>query len=167
MQNNNILFRSLENSRSKLPKLSKINFKECEEKIKKYYNINDTDSLIIYISEYFENGLLIAIIEYEIINIKEKKYVNLNICKGLTTDNEYLVSINDNNVFKHNSSSDYYNNLCYKYTTEKDTDIILKDRRNEFINYNMSLCEQNCEFKEYKINIKTVLCECQVKLKFN
>ena len=91
-QKNNILFRSLENSQSKLlSNISTINFKECEEKIKKYYNINDTDSLIIYISEYFENGLLIDIIEYEIINIKEKKYINLNICKGLTTENEYLV----------------------------------------------------------------------------
>ena len=34
------------------------------------------------------------------------------------------------------------------YNTEFKTDIILKDRRNEIINNNMSLCENNCEYKE-------------------
>ena len=37
--------------------------------------------------------------------------------------------------------------MCYSYKTEDNTDIILKDRRNEFIDNNMSLCENNCEYK--------------------
>ena len=54
------------------------------------------------------------------------------------------VKINEKNLFKYNSSDDYYNDKCYAYTTEMGTDITLKDRRNEYQNNNMSLCEYNC-----------------------
>ena len=39
----------------------------------------------------------------------------------------------------------YYKNKTY---------IILKDRRNEYINNNLSLCESNCEYEGYDINTK-------------
>ena len=41
--------------------------------------------------------------------------------------------------------------------------MILKDRRNEFINNNMSLCENNCEYIEYNKKIKKSLCKCAIK----
>ena len=47
-----------------------------------------------------------------------------------------------------------------------NTDIILKDRRNEFIDNNLSLCENNCNYKGYDNNTKKVLCECFIKIKF-
>ena len=168
-QNNNISIRRLEKSSTNIlpEEPSKIKFKECEAKLKNYYKINDTNSLVILKIDYFENELLIPIIEYEIYNMKKKEILNLTICQDSTIDIEYLVSINDNNLIKHNSSSDYYNNICYGYTTEKGTDIIIKDRRNEFINYNMSLCEKNCEFSGYNYNTKKALCECQVKTLFH
>ena len=168
-QNSNISIRQLEKSSSNIlpEEPSKIKFKECEAKLKNYYKINDTNSLVILKIDYFENGLLLPIIEYEIYNMKKKEILNLTICQDSTIDIEYLVSINDNNLIKHNSSSEYYNNICYGYTTEKGTDIIIKDRRNEFINYNMSLCEKNCEFSGYNYNTKKALCECHVKTIFH
>ena len=50
------------------------------------------------------------------------------------------ILIDEKNLFKYNSSSDYYNNVCYTYISQNKTDIIIKDRRNEYRNNNMSLC---------------------------
>ena len=68
------------------------------------------------------------------------------------------VNIDEDNMFKYNSSHEYYNDICYPYTTENKTDIILKDRRDEYINNNMSLCENNCKYTKYDYNTKKVIC---------
>ena len=44
------------------------------------------------------------------------------------------------------------------------TDILIDDRQSEFINNNMSLCENNCEFYGYDGNSKNAICKCQIKL---
>ena len=50
----------------------------------------------------------------------------------------YPAIIDENNEFKYNPSSEYYNDICYTYTTENDTDITLTDRKNEYKENNMS-----------------------------
>ena len=40
--------------------------------------------------------------------------------------------INDN-IDKYNPKSSYYNDVCYKTTSEGETDISLKNRRNDFV----------------------------------
>ena len=55
--------------------------------------------------------------------------------------------------------------MLFIHTTKNKTDIIIKDRRNEYINNNMSLCENNCEYTKYDYNNKKVSCECFVKIK--
>ena len=42
----------------------------------------------------------------------------------------------------------------------------LKDRQNEFINNNMSFCEDNCEFISYDFSLKKIDCECNIKYTF-
>ena len=116
--------------------------------------------------EIYEKGLLIPIIEYEVYNIKTKEKLDLSVCNYINIDINIPVIIDENNLFKYNSSSDYYNDICYSYTTKNNTDIILKDRRNEFIDNNLSLCENNCNYKGYDNNTKKVLCECFIKIKF-
>ena len=74
------------------------------------------------------------------------------------------VFIDENNIFKYNSSNEYYNDICYSYESN-NIDIILKDRRDEYINNNMSLCENNCKYTNYDYKAKKVLCECFVKMK--
>ena len=64
---------------------------------------------------------------------------------------------------KYNPKSDYYNNICSKATSKNNTDIILNDRRNEFIKNNMSLCEENCELIGYDYNKKKSKCSCKIK----
>ena len=73
------------------------------------------------------------------------------------------VSLNEEDLFKYNTSSEYYNDLCFTYTTEEGTDIILDDRKNEYVDYNMSLCESNCEYTGYNNETKKAICNCQAK----
>ena len=119
----------------------------------------------IFKIDIFEEGLLIPIIEYEVYNSKTKELLNLNICKDTKINLLLPVNIEENNLFKYNSSNEYYNDICSTYTTNDGTDITLNDRKNEFINNNMSLCEKNCEYDKYNIENKMVKCECEIKIK--
>ena len=146
--------------------ISTINLGLCETKLKQYHNISDDEPLLLLKIDIFKEGLLIPIIEYEVYNIKTKELLNLTICKDVKIDIHISVNIDENNLFKYNSSDDYYNDICYTYTTENNTDIILEDRRNEYLNNNYSLCENNCNYSKYDYYTKEVLCECFVKVKF-
>ena len=149
--------------------LSVIKLGKCEVLLKQKYNISDNGSLLILKIEYYEEGLLIPIIEYEVYNPYSNKNLELDVCQDnlVRVGIEIPVSIDEENIFKYNSSSEYYNDLCFPYTTDKGTDIILSDRKNEFVNNYYSLCEKNCEYNGYDINTKKALCECQVKTKMN
>ena len=68
-------------------------------------------------------------------------------------------------LIKYNSSDEYYNDICYTYTTENGTDIFLTDRKNEFIINNMSICETKCEYEGYELVSKKAKCECEVKIR--
>ena len=57
----------------------------------------------------------------------------------------------------------YYNDICSKTPSKCNTDITLNDRRNGFINNNMSLCEDNCELTDYDYDYKKAKCSCNVK----
>ena len=74
--------------------------------------------------------------------------LEINLCKGTKIEISIPVKINDN-LDKYNPKSGYYNDICYKATSESGTDIILKDRKNEFVENNMTLCEENCDLIDY------------------
>jgi len=137
----------------------------CEKKLKNHYHLEDEDPLIMLKIEYYQEGLLIPIIEYEVYNIKEKKLLNLTVCQNEKIQILVPVNIDENNLFKYNISSDYYNDICFPFTTEYKTDIILIDRWNEYIKNNMSLCESNCELTGYHFDKKEAICECNIKIK--
>ena len=72
--------------------------------------------------------------------MKNKNKLNLDLCKNTKIELLLPCIIDENNEFKYNIKSDYYNDICYSYKTENGTDIILSDRRKEYIENNMSLC---------------------------
>ena len=139
---------------------------DCENKLREYYNMSDNDPLFIFKIEYYEEGLLIPIIQYEIYSLNNRGNLNMDICKDQKIDILIPVSINEDKLFIYNSSHEFYNDICFPYTSEKGTDIILQDRRNEYLNNNLSLCEKNCEFNGYDNQTKSVKCNCNIKNKF-
>ena len=144
--------------------ISTIILGECEKKLKETNNIEPNETLLILKMEISSEVLQIPIIEYEVYNLENKARLNLSICNETKIKIYIPVSIDENNLFKYNSSSEYYNDICFVYKTDKKIDILLNDRRNEYINNKISLCEKDCTFNEYDYKSKKVLCECSTKI---
>ena len=143
--------------------ISSIKLGECEDILKRIYNIDRNQTLIILKIDYYLEGLLIPIIGYEVYDPKNKSKLNLSYCNETLISYNIPVSIDENNLYKYHQNSEYYNDECSTYTTEDGTDILINDRKEEFIQNNMSLCENICTYAGYDQNSKKALCECGIK----
>ena len=104
-----------------------INFGDCEKYLKEKYGIKETEELIIYKIEHIIEGYKIPIIEYVIFNEDGSKKLNLDCCNNITIKYNIPVSINENDLDKYNTSSDYYNNECIKTESNEGIDMTLYD----------------------------------------
>ena len=143
--------------------VSTIKLGECEDILKGIYGIDKNQSLIIFKVDYYKEGLLIPIIGYEVYDPKNKSKLDLSLCNKTSINYNIPVSINEDNLFKYDPSSEYYNDECNTYTTENGTDILINDRQEEFVDKNMSLCENKCTYIGYDSTTKKALCECGIK----
>ena len=165
---NNIIYQitSTENQKNKnYLNISNINLKDCENKLKSHYHIEQNKSLIIFKIDDFIDEIKIPIVEYEIYHPDTREVLNLSICEN-SIEISYPISINEDEIFKYDPNSKYYNDKCFPYTTENGNDIILNDRKNEYNNNNLSLCESNCSFVEYDKEKKKAICKCKPKTIF-
>ena len=88
--------------------------------------------------------------------------LNISVCDNDEIFISYYVSLKES-IDLFNSSSEYYNNICYKATSESGTDISLNDRRKEFVDNNKFLCQEDCYLQEYNYTTQRVKCSCEVK----
>ena len=98
-----------------------------------------------------QEGLKIPKIEYEVyypLFWDSLIKLNLTVCKDSKIDLSIPIVITES-LDKVNQSSGYYNDICYTYTSEDGTDISLSDRKEEFINNNLTVCEEDCDFINY------------------
>ena len=146
---------------------STIRLGECEDKIKEHYGIDKSESLLILKMDVYEEGLLIPKIEYEVYNPKTIEKLNLSVCSDTKIDLSIPVNIDEKDLDKHDTNSDYYNDPCDTYTSENGTDLSLNRRKKEFINNNMTLCEEVCDFNGYNKETKKALCSCKIKTKLS
>ena len=128
--------------------ISTIDLGECENILKKKYNISPNDTIIILKFDYNFPDYSIPIIEYQLYHPEKNIKLNLSYCENTDIQISILVIINKEDLFKYDPNNSYYTDKCYSYTTENGTDITLYDRKNEFNNNNFSLCEKNCQFNE-------------------
>ena len=166
LRDNNILYQftsTYNQKNNKYDNISTLILGDCEKKLKQFYNISENESLIIFMNSIYVEGFSIPIIEYEVYDL-ERRNLNLSICKGMSASIFHPFLNEDNNLFKYNSSDKYYNDICYIYTSDKKTDFILEDRRKEFTDKNLSLCEKECKYKGINQE-KKIKCDCIVKIK--
>ena len=142
--------------------LSIINLEDCENTLKVIYNINMSIPLIIFKIDYFIPGLLIPIVEYELYHPLNKSKLDMSYCNN-TINISLPVSNAESDKDKHNPKSKYYTDKCYSYTTDDGTDIPIYDRKKEYIDNNLSLCEYNCYYINYETNNKHAECDCEMK----
>ena len=142
-----------------------INFKECENELRKVYKIPDNQTIYMKKTEVEQKGMQIPKIEYDVyskLNGTNLIKLDLSYCKKVKIVINVPVKLIED-IDKHNSSSGYYNDLCYTATSDSGTDIILDDRKIEFIKNNKTLCQESCIFSEYDNNLKKAKCTCNVK----
>ena len=140
--------------------VSIVDIGKCEDILKEKYNLTQNDTLFIFKNEYYISSLLYPIVQYEIYSNITEGELNMEYCKDIKIIIKVPVSINEKKSFMHDPLSDYYNNICNSYTTEDKTDIILSQRKKEFNEKNMSLCELDCIYKGYDSKTKKASCEC-------
>ena len=113
--------------------------------------------------DYYTKDTLIPIIGYEIYHPIEKYKLNLSYCEEILIKLNIPVNIDEDKLFKYDPNSEYYTDDCSSFTTEDGTDIILNDRKKEFGNNNLSLCENNCKYLGYNNENKQSICDCGIK----
>ena len=152
--------------------LSAIDFGNCYDKVKNYYNIED--KLIIAIMENFE--LINPFSSYSFYNpITGEKLDAQNICKDenivIKENIKFLLEYNNSkynsllyligqniNVFDINDA--FYTDICFHYDSPNKKDITLKDRILSFFP-NISLCDPGCEKKGINLTTMNAICECK------
>ena len=143
--------------------ISVISLGECENRLREANGIDENEPIIILKLDINKEGLSIPIVQYEAYNSKTKKQLDLSVCNDTKINIFLPVTIDENEIYKYNSSNEYYNDICYTFTTENGTDITLSDRQSEYNDNNLSLCEADCELSEYNSTTKKINCECNVK----
>ena len=160
-------FSPLSNSQ-KLPGLIHIDVQDCENILKLKNDLDPDEEFFIFIIEYNNDEFRIPIVEYKVFSRHDRREIDVSPCNSMNFIYSIPISsdkINLKGIYMHEPESDYNNEICFQYTTEYKTDIILYERRKIFNENNMSLCENNCIYQGYdKGRIK---CKCQVKLDFN
>ena len=146
---------------------STINLDDCLSLLKQDFNMNNTtEQFYIFKMDIEEEGINIPIIEYELYYQQKGqnlKRINLTKCSNTKIDISIPIKL-QKDLFMHNPSSEYYNDRCIKAKSESGTDICLKDRRNEFIEKNLTLCQENCELIDYDFNMNKSKCKCDIKI---
>ena len=66
-----------------------------------------------------------------------------------------------------NINDSFYNDICTPYDSEYNTDVLLVDRKKEYYDNNIILCENNCTYNSYNIIENRILCNCDIKTEIN
>ena len=114
-------------------------------------------------------------IEYLIFNGKNGNLLNTSYCNDLNVKishpivNQNGIDLNTSkklyeeykiDVYRTNDS--FFNNFCMNYTSDKNTDLTLNQRRNMYYQ-NVSFCDSNCTYIEINYTSNTAVCACEVK----
>ena len=132
VNNKNIKYRitSTKNQKEKIyDDISTIDLGECENILRKKYNINTNISLIIFKVDYLINISQIPFVSYEVYNPYTKEKLNLSYCKNVINV-AYPVEINEDELFKYDPKNEFYSDICSTYTNKYNTDVTLEDRQN-------------------------------------
>ena len=138
---------------------------ECKTLLRNNYNISENETLYIKIIDVIQEGIQIPKIEYDVYykffgtNLTK---LNISVCENSKIYISIPISISEN-LDKLNISSGYFNDICYSSTSDSGTDIILNDRKKDFVENNKTVCQEDCIFYDYNTNIKKANCSCEVK----
>ena len=111
--------------------------------------------IIIYKHQYNVSNYKTPVISFEL--FFEQTHLNASLhCSENIVFYYIQVEIEDNELYKYNKSNEYYSDDC------EPGDLSLYDRKKEYNDKNLSLCQKDCNFTDYNPQTKIVTCSCLV-----
>ena len=142
-----------------------IDLGECEKILRETYQIPDDEMIYMKKIDVIQEGMKIPKVEYDVyskLNGSNLVKLNLSFCENIKVDISIPLTLTED-IDKLNSSSRYYNDLCYTTTSDIGTDLTLNDRKNEFIEKNKTVCQEKCIFSYYDYNLQKAICSCNLE----
>jgi hypothetical protein len=127
----------LKNNNNNTNKFSIIDLGECANLLKKYYHINENETLLIMKLEKLSNISSERSLQYEVYDPINKSKLNLTICNNITIDIYVPVtlSVKLQNIYDELQNMGYdlfdinnpfYQDICTPYKSSDGTDILFK-----------------------------------------
>ena len=157
---------TLENQRKHLNNnMTTIDLGYCETLLKNGYNISDNETIYMKKIDIAQERIKTTKVEFDVYcKLNGTNLIKLNLTSCANTKISIFIPIKIiKNVDEYNSSSGYYNDICYTTTSEYNTDISIKDRRKKFIDEDKIICQEDCLFSKYESNLLISECLCDVK----
>ena len=159
-------FTTIENQKNNLNNnMTTINIGDCEQLLRQHYNLLNNETLYMKKMDIIQDGMNAKKIEFDIyskLSGNNLEKLNLTICNDTKIYINIPTEINGN-IDKLNTSSGYFNDICYISTTDDGTDITLNDRKKEYVEGNNIICQEDCYLSGYDTKIKIAKCECHIK----
>ena len=146
--------------------MTTIDFEECENILRRVYNIPDDNKLFMKKIDVIQDGMKIPKVEYDVyckLDGTNLIKLNLSFCQNIKIDVSIPIDISEENLDEFDPNSGYYNDICYVATSDNGADISLNDRKEQFIQNNKTLCQDNCNFSGYDNKNKKAKCSCSVE----
>ena len=147
-----------------------IDLSECENKLISNNIIQKDKNLYILKLDIDEEGKKTPKVEYEVYYYPENstnlELLDLSLCANTRIDIIKPINIDQNEIDKYNTSSDYYNNICKSFS-ESGADLTLKDRQKKYDEKSLGICEEKCDFSEYDYKLGKAVCSCLTKTKMD
>ena len=153
------------NINNNMANMTTIDLGECETLLRNYYKLSSNETLYMKKMDIAQEGTKAIKVEYDVycrLSGANLVKLNLSICSETTVTIGIPFDIKDD-IDLLNTSSGYYNDICYTTTSEDGTDISLKDRKNDFANKDRVVCQEGCIFSEYDYENHVAKCKCNVK----
>ena len=161
-----ITFTSSENQKNNINNnMTRIDLGQCEIELRNFYNLSDDKVLFMRKIDIKMPGMKIPKIIFDVyckLNDTNLIKLNISICDNSRVEISIPIKITEN-LDKLNSSSGYFNDICYITTSESGTDISLEDRKKDFIEGNKTICQEDCYFSEYNCENQNAKCLCKVQ----
>ena len=162
-----ITLTNIENQKNSIDSnITSILLGDCETSLRNNYNLTNNETIYMKVIEITQDGMKARKFEYDVYSkLSEDKLekLNLSICGDKKIFIYIPLEINDNNIDKLNTTSGYFNDICYPTTTDDGTDITLNDRKHEYKEGDNIICQEDCVFSEYDTIIKKAKCDCEIK----
>ena len=141
-----------------------INLGKCEDELRRHYSLSKDQFIYLKKIDVIIPGMKIPKVEYSTyakLNGSNIVKLNLSICSN--NIDIFVPVINSENLDILNSSSGYYNDVCYITKSDKNTDLSLKQRKKIFVEENKTVCQDDCNFEEYNNDTNKARCSCKIK----